>query len=253
VRNCQPNAKLAGWRTTPYRLSATAYFASALHISRPTPISTPWWRAMHWGYGIVVSYKHPVSYFRFLLQGTHWSYSWHVRNTSTSSTTNDVTQTWQKEQKWPAMRLVSDMKRRGHGRISVYLFTDEESAPTDTTTQFWNWPTDTSESFYILQRFPFQITKRNSRQLSGMASGYGLDDGAFDFRQGPGIFLFTIASIPALGPIQPPIQWVPGAPSLGVKLLQREAHRSPPSSAEVKNAWSYTSTPPIRLHGVVLG
>jgi hypothetical protein len=23
---------------------------------------------------------------------------------------------------------------------------------------------------------------------------------------------------------------------------------SPPSSAEVKNAWSYTSTPPIRLH-----
>jgi hypothetical protein len=27
---------------------------------------------------------------------------------------------------------------------------------------------------------------------------------------------------------------------------------SPPSSAEVKNAWSYTATPPIRLHGVVL-
>jgi len=27
---------------------------------------------------------------------------------------------------------------------------------------------------------------------------------------------------------------------------------SPPSSAEVKNAWSYTFTPPVRLHGVVL-
>jgi hypothetical protein len=27
---------------------------------------------------------------------------------------------------------------------------------------------------------------------------------------------------------------------------------SKPSSAEVKKAWSYTSTPPIRLHGVVL-
>jgi hypothetical protein len=25
-----------------------------------------------------------------------------------------------------------------------------------------------------------------------------------------------------------------------------------PSSAEVKNAWNYTSTPPIRFHGVVL-
>jgi len=32
----------------------------------------------------------------------------------------------------------------------------------------------------------------------------------------------------------------------------READHSPPSSAEVKDAWSYTSTPPIRLNGVVL-
>jgi hypothetical protein len=31
----------------------------------------------------------------------------------------------------------------------------------------------------------------------------------------------------------------------------READHSPPSSAEVKNAWSYTSTP-VRLHDVVL-
>jgi hypothetical protein len=30
-----------------------------------------------------------------------------------------------------------------------------------------------------------------------------------------------------------------------------EADHSPPSSAEVKNARSYTSTPPVRLHGVV--
>jgi hypothetical protein len=47
----------------------------------------------------------------------------------------------------------------------------------------------------------------------------------------------------ALGPTQPPIQWVPGALSLGVKRRGREADHSPPSSAEVKNAWSYTSTP----------
>jgi hypothetical protein len=39
---------------------------------------------------------------------------------------------------------------------------------------------------------------------------------------------------------------------LGVKGPGREADHSPPSSAEVKNAWSYTSTRPIRLHGVVL-
>jgi hypothetical protein len=74
----------------------------------------------------------------------------------------------------------------------------------------------------------------------------------FDSRWGLGIFLFTIASRTALGPTQAPIQWVPGALSLEVKWPGREADHSPPSSAEVKNAWSYTSTPPVRFHGVVL-
>jgi hypothetical protein len=66
------------------------------------------------------------------------------------------------------------------------------------------------------------------------------------------IFLFTTASRTALGPTQPLIQLVPAALSLGIKRPGREADHSPPSSAEVKNAWSYTSTPPIRLNGVVL-
>jgi hypothetical protein len=74
----------------------------------------------------------------------------------------------------------------------------------------------------------------------------------FDSRRGLGIFLFTTVSRPALGPTQPPIQWVQGALSLGVKRPVREADHSPPSSAEVKNAWSYTSTPPIRFHGEVI-
>jgi hypothetical protein len=88
--------------------------------------------------------------------------------------------------------------------------------------------------------------------LSGIALSYGLDDRGFESRQGLGIFLFTTASRPALGPTQPPIQWVPEALSLGVKRSGREADHSPSSGAEVKNAWSYTSTSPIRLHGVVL-
>jgi hypothetical protein len=37
-----------------------------------------------------------------------------------------------------------------------------------------------------------------------------------------------------------------------IKRPEREADHSPPSSAEVKNAWGYTSTPIIHLHGVVL-
>jgi hypothetical protein len=48
------------------------------------------------------------------------------------------------------------------------------------------------------------------------------------------IFLFTTTFRTFLGPTQPPIQGVPGAPSLGVTRPGREADHSPPSSAEVK-------------------
>jgi len=41
-------------------------------------------------------------------------------------------------------------------------------------------------------------------------------------------------------------------PSLVVKRRDVKLTAQPPSIAEVKDAWSYTSTPPIRLHGVVL-
>jgi hypothetical protein len=63
---------------------------------------------------------------------------------------------------------------------------------------------------------------------------------------------FTTVSRTALELTQPPIQWLPGALSLGVKRPGREADHSPPSGAEVKYARSYTSTPPINLNGVVL-
>jgi hypothetical protein len=78
--------------------------------------------------------------------------------------------------------------------------------------------------------------------ISDTALGYGLDDREFEYRQELGIFLIT-ASKPALGPTQTPIQGVAGALSLGVKWPGRKADHSPPSSAEVNNAWSYTSTP----------
>jgi len=58
-----------------------------------------------------------------------------------------------------------------------------------------------------------------------------------------GLFVFTIASKLALGPRQPPIQWVLANVFLEVKRLGLEANNSPPSSSDVKNAWSYTSTP----------
>jgi hypothetical protein len=43
----------------------------------------------------------------------------------------------------------------------------------------------------------------------------------------------------ALGPSQPPIQWV-----LEIKQLRHEADHSHQSSGEVENAWGYTSTLP---------
>jgi hypothetical protein len=46
-----------------------------------------------------------------------------------------------------------------------------------------------------------------------------------------------------MGPTRPPIQWVPGTLYLGVKRQECGADQSPPSSTEVKNAWSYTLFP----------
>jgi hypothetical protein len=64
----------------------------------------------------------------------------------------------------------------------------------------------------------------------------------FDSRREQRVFLFATASRPALGHIQP-TNSVPGTLSSGVELWGSETDHSPTSSAEVKNAWSYTSTP----------
>jgi hypothetical protein len=52
---------------------------------------------------------------------------------------------------------------------------------------------------------------------------------------------FTIFRL-AVGPTQPPIQYIPEVLSLGVKRSKYEANHSPPSSAG-QQWWSCTSTP----------
>jgi hypothetical protein len=52
---------------------------------------------------------------------------------------------------------------------------------------------------------------------------------------GRGKRFFSTASRSTLGPTQPPVQWVPGALSLGVKRPGLEADHSPPSSTKFKN------------------
>ena len=58
----------------------------------------------------------------------------------------------------------------------------------------------------------------------------------------------VVGVLSRLQPAQPPVQWLPVT---GV-LLKRPGHKVnllSPSNAEVKNEWSYTSTPLLCLHG----
>jgi hypothetical protein len=82
-------------------------------------------------------------------------------------------------------------------------------------------------------------TYLKSRDSSvGIALGYGLDDWGSRVRFPVGAGNFSLhhrvqnGSAPL--PAQPPMQWIPGAISLGVKRLGSEADHSPPSNAEVK-------------------
>jgi hypothetical protein len=63
-----------------------------------------------------------------------------------------------------------------------------------------------------------------------------------DSRQGLAVFLFITMSIPAPGPTQLPIQWVPEVIFSGVKRPRRETLHPPLSTSEVNNKSSWRST-----------
>jgi hypothetical protein len=87
----------------------------------------------------------------------------------------------------------------------------------------------------------------------GIALGYGLDDRVSRVRFPAGAENFSLHQRVQNGSGAHPASYPMGTRGSfpGVKWPEREADHSPPSTAEVKNAWSYTSTPSIRLHGVV--
>jgi hypothetical protein len=76
----------------------------------------------------------------------------------------------------------------------------------------------------------------------GITAGYGLDERGFGFRVPVGTRIFFMSSRLSLVYNQPPFQWVPGAPSPGVKRPGREIDHSPPTSAGVKKIWIYFSS-----------
>jgi hypothetical protein len=61
------------------------------------------------------------------------------------------------------------------------------------------------------------------------------------------ILICSKASRPDLVSRQPPLKWVLGAVSTGVKVLKREAEHPTLCNAEIRNECNYTSTPPYDL------
>jgi hypothetical protein len=83
--------------------------------------------------------------------------------------------------------------------------------------------------------------------------GYGLDDRGSILSRGWFSYAFhcvSMGSVPYLASY--PMGTGGSFPGWGIKQPGREADHPPPSSAEVKNVCSYTSTHPIRLHSLVL-
>jgi hypothetical protein len=103
-----------------------------------------------------------------------------------------------------------------------------------------------SPNLYIALKFCVikGLGKWSRDSVVGIATGYGLDEGGVGVRVPVGSRIFSTSSRPVPGPTQPPIQWVPGALSPGVKRPGREADHSPPTTVEIKKIWIYTSIPP---------
>jgi hypothetical protein len=98
-------------------------------------------------------------------------------------------------------------------------------------------------TYTVICYFFLEYSRHNSSV--GIALGYGLDNrgSRVRFPAGAGNFSLHHRIQNGSGAYPASYQWVPGALSLGIKRPGREADHSPPSSAEVKNAWSYNSTP----------
>jgi hypothetical protein len=69
----------------------------------------------------------------------------------------------------------------------------------------------------------YYLTKSGSGSSVGIATGYGMDRPGIEYRWGRD---FTHLSRPALGPTQPPVQWVPGL-SRGTKQPGCDADHHP--------------------------
>jgi hypothetical protein len=82
---------------------------------------------------------------------------------------------------------------------------------------------------FTTYNYTYDVALKQSDSVVGIATGYGLDGPGIESRWGRN---FPHLSRPALGPNQPPVQWVPGL-SRGKERPRRDADPSPPSSVVV--------------------
>jgi hypothetical protein len=92
----------------------------------------------------------------------------------------------------------------------------------------------------VLEKMLYSRYIHSSRGSSVSIVSTAWTTGRSEFDHRPTQKDFSLASVsrPGLVPTQPPVQWVPGLLSPGLKLgwgPGRDADHSPPSSAEVKN------------------
>jgi hypothetical protein len=93
---------------------------------------------------------------------------------------------------------------------------------------------NSSHTELVLTPTVYYFGSRVAQSVQCLTTGWTTGQSEFDPRQEQGIFPLSSVSRPALRPTQPPVKWVPGVLSPGVKArLERDADHSPPSSAEV--------------------
>jgi hypothetical protein len=105
-----------------------------------------------------------------------------------------------------------------------------------------------------LNKFKGCISLKSCDSSVGIVLGYRLDNRGSRVRFPVGAGNFSLHHCVQNGSAAHPASYPMGTRGSfpGVKQQGCEADHSPPSSAEVRNTWSYTSTPPIHLNGMVL-
>jgi hypothetical protein len=84
-----------------------------------------------------------------------------------------------------------------------------------------------------------------AQAVQRLATGWTTGRSSFDPRQGQRVFPLSSVSRPALGPTQPPVQWVPGVLSPGLKRGRGVTLTTHPHLVLMSRmSRSYTSSPP---------